>query len=268
MRRVLCKHKEESLQRKVQRLSEELTELIRQWLGVTAIVLGEAAEIETLDPYFSITLDVYFTGNLPPANDRRSRFGNPTAFEAAPVFPEDRFLREDLPVRIRYHETGRFELILKRIKEGSWVSHASGTRPLYRLAHGQVLVQTTPWLDTIKKQLQALPERFWTQVQQSGRSNIGYYLNDLRAAVHRGDALFYTLSLAAFLREVCSFLFAFNRVFEPSGRMLFERVRALPQLPDGFHGRFESLLRDDPELPPERKGEIAGLLGRSLIAMA
>ena len=65
-----------------------------------------------------------------------------------------------------------------------------------------------------------------------------------------------------------SFLFAVNRTFEPSARLLVEKVLELPRLPDGFRGRFESMLRDDPELPRERKREIAELLVKSILPMA
>jgi hypothetical protein len=58
-----------------------------------------------------------------------------------------------------------------------------------------------------------------------------------------------------------------NRTFEPSDRLIAERVQELPNLPDGFGGRFESMLRDNPELSQERKLEVAELLVKSILPM-
>ena len=70
------------------------------------------------------------------------------------------------------------------------------------------------------------------------------------------------------MHNVISFLFAYNRKFESSGRMLMQRLRALPQLPDGFLGRLDTFVRADNELSPERKREIAELIARSLLELS
>jgi hypothetical protein len=255
------------VQKKVETISAQLRNIIVAWGGIEAIVLGEAAETKTLDPYFSISLDVYHTGGLPPAEARKTAFQDSLAFETAPVMPEDRFLLQDLPVRILYQETGRFDLLLKRIEDRLWVYREAGTNFFHRIVNGQVLHQHGEWLDQIKTQLSELSDHFWGVIRDTTRVSIGYYLNDLHAAVFRNDTLFYTLALAGFVRQVCSFLFAVNHCFEPPGRMLYERVLGLARLPDGFAGRFESLLRDDPEMSPDRKREIAELLTKSILPM-
>ena len=83
----------------------------------------------------------------------------------------------------------------------------------------------------------------------------------------REDPLFFALSMSRFLRGLASFLFALNRQFEPPARLLAGHLAGLARLPDGFVGRFESLLREEPELNRERKCEIAGLLARSVLSM-
>ena len=255
------------MQRKVAKISKQLTEVISSWDGVEAIVLGEAAEIRTLDPYFNIILDVYHMGNLLPVNDRREQFQHPAAFDTALVYPEDRFLMNDLPVRIRYQDTARFDLILNRIDNRLWVYRESGTCMFYRIQNGQILFQKSNWLENIKKKLSRFSDHFWDVVLESTRISVEYYLSDLNAAVFRNDYLFYLISSAAFLKSMCSYLFALNRCFEPSGRMIYEKVKNLPELPDEFLGRFESFLREDPALPPERKREIAELVAKSIISM-
>jgi hypothetical protein len=256
------------VQRKVAGISQELAKNISGWQEIEAIVLGEAAEIKTLDPYFNINLDVYHYGSLIPGNDRRERLGSPLAFETAPVYPDDRFLLDDLPVRIRYQDTARFDLLLERIYDQLWVYREHGTSTFYRLCHGQVLYRNSGWLESTQKKLSKLPEHFWQSVIASARALVVSNLNELNAAVYRADNLFYLISAAAFIRALCAFLFAYNRRFEPSGRMLTEKVNSLPRLPDEFRGRFESFLRLGADSSPGRKREIAELLARSILAMA
>ena len=256
------------MQKKVEQISGQLVHCISQWEGIEAIVLGEAAEIKTLDPYFNINLDVYHRGNLLPANDRKERFKNPAAFEAYPVYPMDRFLVKKLPVRIRYLDTARFDLLLKRIDDRLWAFRESGTDIFYRIENGQVLFQKSDWLQNTRERLSHLSDHFWNLIRDVTRMSVEYYLNDIDAAVFRNDNLFYLLSAEGFIHSLCSFLFALNRRFEPSGRMLYEKVMSLPKLPDEFNGRFESFIRPDNELPPERKREIAELLAKSIIPMA
>lgn len=256
------------MQRKVGKIAEELAQTLAAWPVVEAAVLGEAAEARLLDPYFTISVDVYHDGKLPSTSERRRSYGNPAAFDSMAPLGEDRFLREDLPVKIRYLETASYTLMLQRIEGRQWVFHDAGTYPFYRTVHGQLLYGRSGWVEQVRARLAALPEHFWQVVTDSTRQAVAYHLNDLRAAVYRADRLFAAFSLSQFLRSLCSFLFAVNRTFEPSARLLGEKVRALPRLPDGFAGRFESLLRDDPEMTPERKREIAELLAKSILPMA
>ncbi len=255
------------MRQKVERCAADLRAVLAGWEGVEAVVLGEAAEVELLDPYFAVQLEVYHRGNLPSAEERRRRLNDPAAFEAATFQAEDRFLVDDLPVRIRYRELSWFDLIIKRIDDRLWAPHDSGTWIFYQVIRGQILYQRSAWLDGLRERLQRLPESFWETLVESTRFAVERYLRDLSAAVYRNDPLFFLMACSGFVRSLCSFLFALNRRFEPTGRMLYEQVLNLPELPEGFRGRFESLLRHEQELPPERKREIAELLTRSILAL-
>ncbi len=259
--------RETPLRQKVERCAAGLRAVLAGWEGVEAIVLGETAEVEVLDPYFAIQLEVYHRGDLPAAEERRKRLGDPAAFEAASFQSEDHFLVEDLPVRARYRELAWFDRILMRIEDRLWAPHESGAWVFYQVTRGQVLYQRGGWLDTLRERLQHLPDSFWETLVESSRFSVERYLRDLSAAVFRGDPLFYLMSSAGFTRSLCSFLFALNRRFEPSGRMLFEQTLQLAELPEGFRGRFESFLRHEQGLPPERKREIAELLTRSILVL-
>jgi len=256
------------LQRRVEAISRKLAELIAPWAGIEAVILGEAAEVKTFDPYFTIPFDVFYSSILPEGEERKRLLRSPPAFDTMPAFTEDRFLVDELPVRIRYGDTHSFDRQMDRVQSRQWVFHDAGTHLFYRVLNGQVLFQSSDWLERVRQRLRDLPEHFWKSILDSARLTTAYYLNDVRAAVTHNDGLFFILSLGNFLRGVCSFLFAVNRSFEPSPRRIGEKVKELPRLPDGFGGRFDSLLREDPELPPERKRQIAELLAKSLIAMA
>jgi len=258
-----------SVQRKVQALSRRLADALGVWPEVEAVVLGEAAESWVLDPYFAIPLDVYHRGDLPASADRRMRFGSPPAFEAVPGQPvlQDRFLLEELPVQVRYQEIARFEDLLARIEARHWVFHDSGGGLFHRLAHGQLLFHRSPWVEKTRQRLAALPDHFWTVILEGSQRALSYALNDLQAAALREDALFFTLSMTQFLRGLASLLFALNRQFEPSPRQLSRHFTELERLPDGFAGRFESLLRDESNLSRARKCEVAELLARSAVSM-
>jgi hypothetical protein len=257
------------MQRKVQSFSRQLADNLSSWPGVEAVLLAETAEPQALDPYFILQLEVLHRGVLPAAEERRRRFESPTAFEAVPGLSEaqDRFLSEVLPVRVRYQDVQQLEGQLARVDANRWTPHEEGTRPFYRLVRGRVLFERGPWLGEVRQRLGQLPDTFWARLKDQALSSTSYALHDLQASVLRGDALGYVLFLAQFLRSLAAFLFALNRCFEPPARLLAGELLSLPRLPDGFAGRFESLLREEPELTKERKREVAELLARSVIKM-
>jgi hypothetical protein len=257
------------MQRKVQAISQQLAGVLTAWPEVEAVVLGETAESGVLDPYFAIALDVYHRGELPAGTERRVRFGSPAVFETVPEQPslQDRFLLSELPVRVRYQEAGRFEELLERIESRQWVFHDSSPGLFHRLAQGQALYVRSPWLEECRRRMLSLPDHYWGVVLEGSQRAFSYALTDLKASALRDDGLFFIIALARFVRALVSFLFALNRRFEPGLRQLSGQLARLERIPDGFAGRFESLLREEPELDRERKCEIADLLARSALAM-
>ena len=255
------------MQRRVQEISQRLADMLAAWPEVEAVVLGEAAGSWILDPYFIIPLDVYHRFELPPGGQRRVLFGSPPAFESLPGLSQDRFLLSELPVWVRYQEVGRFAELLERIEAQRWVFHDSSPGLFYRLVHGQPLYRRSAWIEDYRERLNRLPDHYWNVLLDGAKRTFAYALTDLQAAAVREDSLFFALSLSRFLRGLASFLFALNHQFEPPARLLARNLPRLARLPDGFAGRFESLLREEPELNRERKCEIAGLLARSVLSM-
>ena len=139
---------------------------------------------------------------------------------------------------------------------------------LYRLQRGHPLQQSSDWLERARRRLDELPDSFWQAIMSATRAAVEVDLRYVGAAVHRGDDLIYLSAAATFVHNVISFLFAYNRQFEPSGRLLQQRLSELKKLPDGFTGRLESFVRTDQGLDPERKREIAELIARSVVELS
>jgi hypothetical protein len=253
------------MKNKVQNLAASIAEMLEPLEGIEAITLHESAESDINDPYFFMSLDVYYRGALPSYEQRINFFEGAGGFETSNYTEKDRFFYGDLPVRIEYKHINRIDHILNLPKDNIREFRHAGTYMLYRLQHGRVLLEKTEWLASAKERLQTLPEEFWKALRETYFFGLEHYLADLKSAVARQDDLFYLISLSGFVRSLCSLLCAVNRRFEPSGRRLFEYTLGLEILPESFRGRFHSILREDPEFPPARKQEIAELLTKSVM---
>ena len=253
------------MKRKVERVSTTIIEILKTISGVDSILLNESAETDIVNPYFFLSIDVYCKGSFPDVKDRWKLFDEAGAFESSHVNVKDRFFMEDLPVRIEYKDKDRIDTIINDNEGNMWAFHDNGTYMFYRLQTGRVMYKSSDWIDTVRKRLMDLPESFWGVLRESSMRSMEHYLVDLSSAALNSDNLFYIVSLSGYLKYLCSFLFVINRKFEPSRRRLADQVMELQILPENFLGRFDSLIREDPEFPPERKREVAKLLTKSLI---
>jgi hypothetical protein len=259
-----------SMKPKVRELADKLVAAISQWDSVECICLNEAATTDTLDPYFALILDVYIRGSVPSSAVRASSYPSHTVFETSPTGTKDRFLVGELPVRIEYKHIDRIEELTNiALRAGSdlWKLRDSGTYVFYRVVHCQPLFQRTEWLSEITAKLSNLTDPFWVQMRSFYQSSMDHFLADLGASIVQNDHFFYMVSATSFIRYACSALFMENGLFEPSHRGFLSQVGELKTLPDDFAGRFESFLRPDSELPPQRKYEIAKLIARSIVSL-
>jgi hypothetical protein len=256
------------MKRKVRRIAGALAERLSHVDGVQAVLLGEAADIELFDPYFTIDLDVYMAGPPPSPETRGSLLPGMDAFESSPVAAMDRFLFEELPASIHYIRSADVDRMLLRISEQTWVFHEPGTNALYRIEKGEVIFLRGTWLEEARAALAHVPAQFWWQARLRAFSLAERALADLGAAAHRGDTLYFLLSASRLARCVASFLFAVNRRFEPSDRMLAERIETLPVVPDGFKGQLDTLIRPARDITLEARREIAQNLVKSLLPLA
>lgn len=256
------------MEKTVAGIADALTNQLRLIPGVEAITLQGDAEISPDDPYFYLSLDLYYRGELPDPELRREIFSDTGAFESSSHGMKDRFFIDALPVRIEYKHIEGINRLVKEPVEHLSAFREAGTYMFYRIRHGKVIFQDGFWLEETRKGIGNLPDLFWKQLAESSRARAEHFLADLGSAVIAGDSLFYMVSLTGFIRSICSFLLAVNRRFEPSGRHLKEAVLSLPVLPENFRGRFDSLIRDDPEFGPLRKREVAELMTRSVLLLA
>jgi hypothetical protein len=254
------------MQARVDDAVQAVVDVVKQWDPVDTIAKVESGE-DIYDPYFFVSLDVYYEGELPELAERKRQFATAFAFESLEPSRKDRFLLDEIPFRLEYKQKSRFDEILETADGTDGVLRDSGTYVFYRMKEGEVVYAKSDWLERARQRLEDLPDAFWTHLRNTVQARMEHYLSDLSAAVMRSDQLFYLVSSAGFARSLCGVLFAINQEFEPSGRLMAERVRSLPVLPDSFHGRFESFLRHEADLRPDRKREIAELLAKSVIAL-
>lgn len=252
---------------KVKKVVDEIVEVLKKWDGVQAVILQHFVEKDIYDPNFSITLDVYRDSDIPDMEQRATAYFGAQYFESSRVKNKDRFMMGDLPIRISYKDTMRVDSVLAAVGGDSWLSKERGTYLFHRIATGSVEWSRGEWLKGVLEKLDTLPESFWMVWTESCHRRIDHYLSDLGAASLKDDLLYFRLSLSGFMKSVIEALFAVNHVFEPGPRDYSASLALMETLPEGFKANWESLLRDDAELPADRKREIAELLARGVFAI-
>jgi hypothetical protein len=229
------------------------------------VTIGSAAEMDVLDPYFSLVMDVFWRGAPPDEETRRRIYANSETLELDTTAIKDRLIIDGLPVHIDYKSVDDTSNFLKGDNAIVRMLHETGTHRLYRLKNNLVLFDRSGWIMEIRAKLDHLPASLWEDIASAFARKIEHSLSDFNATVLREDDFFYTVTLGNFSRFVVSFIFALNREFEPPHRFVSERILRLPTLPDDFTGRWETLLRHEVELTPSRKCEIAKLIAKSCL---
>ncbi|MDR2370061.1 MAG: DUF4037 domain-containing protein [Treponema sp.] len=254
---------------KTKLLADRFAGTLSQWTAVECVSLNEAAFPDTLDPYFALILDVFYSGFIPDAAERFRLYGSDVAaFENSGS--KDRFLIGDIPVRLEYKPLEKIEGLLSIAEtkcEHIWLIKDAGTYGFYRLAGGKVLFSRNSWIDQIRKKLENLGDVFWREMRYATQSKMEHYLSDLGAAVFQGDGFNSLISSAGFIKHACLTLFCINRRFEPSHRAYFNQTLELPVLPESFRAEFETFVRDDSETTMERRYSVAQLIARGIVAL-
>ena len=255
------------MRQKVQNIVNTISENLSSWKSVDALLLADSAEVDIYDPYFFLSFDVYCNGAIPVMEERKALLPESIAFESSGTHPKDRFLLQDVPIRLEYKEEAFFEALITDVSQHLSLFNQIGTYPLYRLAYGAVILQKGDWIGQMREQMNDLPDSFWNTISRELLASMGHALSDLLSAAMHNDNYFFVLSSATFIKKIVSILFIANREFEPSSRRSSGAVLDLPNLPENFRGRFDNFLRQDGGVDLEKKAEIAELIAKSVISM-
>jgi hypothetical protein len=255
------------MKNKTKILAERFVSVLSAWPGVECVSLNEAALPDTLDPYFALILDVFYSGSIPEPEERRGFYGGDVAAFEGSNPDKDRFLIGDIPVRLEYKSTRQIDELVSIAdtrREFLWLIKDSGTYGFYRLAHGAILFDRTGWIRDIQHRLANLGVEFWTAAREANQSKMEHFLGDLGAALIQGDNFHYLISSSGFIKSACLTLFCVNHRFEPSHRGYYNQVMELPILPDSFRAMFETFLRED---AMERRYSLAKHIARGIIQL-
>jgi len=247
--------------------SERITEVLHGWDTVdTVTVLKFGAD--RYDPSFFVSFDVYYHGTVPEPDQREADFAFAAGYEATVDGRKDRFLMDDIPVRIEYKAIREVDAQVAAAGNAEDGDFSGTTYGFFRLIHAEIIMNRSNWLPVVRRILNQLPEAFWIRRIEMLQAHMEHALSDLTSAVYAEENLFYELSLGRFLETSCGLMFALNRRFDPPGRILRAQINELPRLPEEFDSRFEHLLRHDSAVPGSRKRQIAELLARSLLRLS
>jgi len=252
-------------------LVERFAGILSEWPGVECVTLNEAALPDTLDPYYALIMDVFFSSPVPEPRQRCEMYGSDVAaFESSGMNEKDRFLIGDIPVRMEYKSTEKVENLVSIADTNTdflWLIKHLGTYSFYRLASGQTVFSRAGWIGGIRKRLEKLPEIFWTQVRGAAQSKMEHFLSDLGAASFQGDEFHYLVASAGFLKTACLCLFCINRRFEPSHRAYYKQVLELPILPERFSAKLENFFSGGPGASMDRRFGIAKLMAKGIVGL-
>ena len=252
-------------------LVDRFSAILSGWPGVECITLNEAALPDTLDPYFALILDVFYSAPIPDADERCRLYGDDVAaFEKSGNSEKDRFLIGDIPMRLEFKFTGKIEepvSIADSRNESLWLIKDAGTYGFYRLIHGDIIFSRNNWIHEIRARLSVLPELFWDEMRSAVQSKMEHFLLDLGAASFQKDDFHYLISSSGFIKTACLTLFCINRCFEPSHRAYYKQVLELPVLPDSFKAAFENFLSNEPGMNHERRYALAKIIAQSIVAL-
>ncbi len=247
--------------------NERVVPVLEQWGAVdTVLVLRFGGD--RYDPSFFISYDVCFRDDIPQVDQREKDLSFVVSFETTLDGQKDRFLVDDVPVRLEYKSIPEIDgFIADAFSHERTATVMHDTYGFFRIVHGQELLVRSEWLQKTREELKKLPDHFWDRQVWFHRARMDHSLADLSSAAFAGEELFFQLSLAAFLQNLSSLLFAINRQFEPSGRSLRPALQDLAVQPEEFGTRLEYLLNSDGPVNRKRKREIAQLIARSVLRL-
>jgi hypothetical protein len=235
-----------------------------RWDNIDGVNLAPFISKDPLHPYFFISLDIFYSDDLPSANKRKKLFAFPGAFESSLTNVKDRFFIQGVPIRLEYKSSRRIEEVTDFPGSKSWVFRENGSYGLYRIKYGDVLKSKDNWLETVKAKLDVIPDHFWTQQKQIAYHGMEHSLSDLMGAASMDDEFTFTTSKASCLNAIVMALYGINKKLQPSPKQIGPAVLKLSILPEHFKGRYMTLIGED-ETSRSRVAEVAHHLVESIL---
>ena len=251
-------------------LVERFTEILSSWKGVECITLNEAALPDTLDPYFALILDVFYSAPIPDAEKRFRHYGGDVAAFESAGGEKDRFLIGDIPVRLEFKKTKKIDELVNIAcskHESLWFIKDSGTYSFYRLKNCDIIFSRSNWIHDVRKLLENIPDQFWIEMRTTAQSKMEHFLSDLGAACFQGDKFHYLIASAGFIKMACLTLFCINKYFEPSHRAYFKQVCELPILPEAFTAEFQTFLAGNTDAGFDSRFYLAKLIAQKIVLL-
>ena len=252
---------------RVKRIIQSVVDTVTTWEGVEAITSMEFLAEETFDSYFFISIDIYYSKELPDFEHRRQFFPEAIAFESSRAHFKDRFLLNDIPVRLEYKKMATYRDMMENYTEYERQYRSSGTYGLYRINHANIHFDPDGKFKSLQKLIRSPKNEYWRFLYNIFRGTSVHFLGDLSSAALQDDHYFFLFSSSGFLHNFIRLLFTINKRYECSGRQVYRDVFTLNILPENFVGRFETFLRSDGGISLEKKAEVAELLTTSVIGM-
>ncbi|MFP4152022.1 MAG: hypothetical protein ACLFR8_02845 [Alkalispirochaeta sp.] len=251
----------------IERINDYVRTIVQGWDTIDTVTVLRFGT-DRFDPSFFISYDLYYHGVYPKRRERSEAFSDVSMFEASVDDRKDRFLFEEIPIRMEYKAITDVDLAVSKARNPEKSDVLGTTYGLYRLVTADPVLQRSTWLTVVRRTLGNLPEAFWSRRVDVLRAHMEHALSDLTSAVFADEPLFYQLSLARFLETACNLLLAVNRRFEPAGRGLRAAISELPTVPEEFESRLEFLLGRDPSMKRTRKREVAELIAKSILRIS
>ena len=250
-------------------LVDRFTETLSSWKGVECITVNEAAQQDTLDPYFAIILDVFISGSIPASEERCRLYGDDVAaFES--TGEKDRFLIGEIPVRLEFKKTKKIDELVDIAcckHESLWLIKDSGTYGFYRLANCEIIFSRSNWINEVRDRLLHVCGKFWEEMRNTAQSKMEHFLSDLGAACFQGDKFHYLIASAGFIKTACLTLFCINKKFEPSHRAYFNQVKELQVLPESFSATFQTFLENTTSDDMDSRFYLAKLIAQKIVLL-
>lgn len=252
---------------RINRIIQAIVDTVTGWDGIEAVTSMEFLADETFDSYFFVSLDIYYSDRLPDFEDRRQFFPEAVAYESSRAHFKDRFLLNDIPIRLEYKKMATYRDMIVHYKQYERLYRSSGTYGLYRIEHSNIHFDPDGRFEELRKLIHSPGNDYWRFLYNIFRGTSVHFLGDLSAAALKDDHYFFLFSSSGFLHNFIRLLFTVNKRYECSGRQVYKEVFTLNILPENFVGRFETFLRSDGGISLEKKAEVAELLTTSVIGM-